>query len=79
MIQVGIIIVHEYRLLSIAAILDVFEAVNKIQKEKGLPGQYNITLFSLPGAEPVTFHGYETKSIMEEAKPELILIPSFFK
>ena len=77
MIQVGIIIPHEYRLLSIAAILDVFEAVNKVQKEKGLPVQYHITLFSLPEGRPVSFHGYETKSIHEDVKPELILIPSF--
>jgi transcriptional regulator GlxA family with amidase domain len=79
MIHIGLIIIKEYRLLSIAAILDVFEAVNKIQKEKALPDQYRITLFSQPGEQlPAnSFYGYEVNSILDDVKPDLVLIPSF--
>jgi len=77
--QVGILLLPEYRLLSIAAILDVLEAVNKIQKENKVPDQYKVTLFSAAAeqSQANSFHGYELVSIHSNLKPELIFIPSF--
>ena len=78
--QVGIILLPEYRLLSIAAILDVLEAVNKIQKENKVPEQYKVTMFSAAAADQPpsnSFHGYKIVSIHTDLKPELIFIPSF--
>lgn len=80
MTDIGIIILKEYRLLSIAAILDVFEAVNKIQKERGLPDAYKISLFSLPQegeTQAVSFHSYSLIPVSDEVHCKLVLIPSF--
>ncbi len=80
MISVGILLPHDYRLLSIAAILDVLEAANKIYKsnEKAIP--FNICLYQL--AEPdeaviSSFHGYPVTKTGQGNRIDLILIPSF--
>lgn len=78
--QLGILIIHQYKLLSIAAILDVFETVNKFYAESGLPVPYEISLIHLPDA-PATvmgaFPGYQPQPIQGTLKADLILIPAF--
>ncbi|MEO8173907.1 MAG: hypothetical protein ABI581_12515, partial [Sediminibacterium sp.] len=75
--KIGIIVPKDYRLLSIAAILDVFEAVNRIYIDKGKTPYYEISLFGADEADGNGFHGYPFASIKTESNPELILIPSF--
>jgi transcriptional regulator GlxA family with amidase domain len=78
MLHLGIILPKDYRLLSIAAILDVFEAVNRIYVEKKAEPYYRITIFGVIGdGQETTFHGYPMQSIHADIKPDLILIPSF--
>lgn len=80
MISVGILLPHDYRLLSIAAILDVLEAANKIYKTNGEMTPFNIRLYQLAEPDKDTigsFHGYPVTKIEEENRINLILIPSF--
>ena len=80
MISVGILLPHNYRLLSIAAILDVLEAANKIYKTNGEALPFNISLYKLADSDCESlnsFHGYPVMGIEEESQVDLILIPSF--
>ena len=44
MIKVGLLLPKHYRLLSIAAILDVFDTVNKFYRKAKQPEPFNLTL-----------------------------------
>ncbi|MEG2102036.1 MAG: AraC family transcriptional regulator, partial [Flavobacterium sp.] len=74
--RVGLIVPHDYKLLSIAAILEVFETANKLSKEPEKP--FNIMVFQ--SAEQInqeTLFGYETNLIETSNKVlDLILIPA---
>lgn len=80
MLIVGILLPNDYRLLSVAAILDVFEAANKIYSatEKATP--FDINLYQIAHAHQQTvdsFHGYPVRKIEENTLFDLILIPAF--
>ncbi|WP_051350157.1 GlxA family transcriptional regulator [Dyadobacter alkalitolerans] len=77
MIQLGLLITNKHRLLSVAAILDVFESANMFyEREHGAPF-FNINLFS-PEACPSQFYGaYEISSVTSAAQQNLILVPAF--
>lgn len=74
--KVGLIVPHDYKLLSIAAILEVFETANKLTKETEKP--FEIMIFqSSEQINQERLFGYEINSI-EVSKPlDLILIPAF--
>ncbi|MCE7067961.1 GlxA family transcriptional regulator [Dyadobacter sp. CY326] len=77
MIQLGILITNKHRLLSVAAILDVFESANMFyEREHGAPF-FNINLFS-PESNPAELYGtYEIGSINTASQQQLILVPAF--
>jgi transcriptional regulator GlxA family with amidase domain len=80
MIQTGILIVRQYKLLSVAAILDVLETVNRFYRESGQPVPFNISFFHTPdpgqtGAE--SLFGHPLYTIQSQRSLDLILIPSF--
>lgn len=81
MIKLGLLLTNQYRLLSVAAILDVFETVNKLYLQDGHPAPFQIDLFcsddSLLSNPGTYFYGYRPLSIQSSAKQDLILIPSF--
>ncbi|WP_340239859.1 GlxA family transcriptional regulator [Emticicia soli] len=80
MTSVGILLPHDYRLLSVAAILDVLEAANNIQKATENEKAFNIGLYQIaePGQQIAdSFHGYPVAKIDQENLIDLILIPSF--
>ncbi len=78
MISVGILLPHDYRLLSIAAILDVLEAANKIYKSGDKEIPFKIALCQLTESDSISsFHGYMVTKIEQENRFDLILIPSF--
>lgn len=76
MIQIGILLTKQYKLLSIAAILDVFETVNKYFTGTNQPAYYQINLFQ-NGDSIEPFFGYPLQSIKTASAPDLLLIPSF--
>jgi hypothetical protein len=78
MIQLGILLTKNYKLLSVAAILDVFETVNKFYLADGNSAPFQVNLLALADdieLQPTIF-GY-TKQLVNEANVNLILIPAF--
>ena len=78
--QVGLLIPHQYKLLSIAAILDVFESVNKFCREHDQSVPFSISLIQPTGFSTNDIHllfGYQPQSITTNLQQDLILIPAF--
>ena len=75
--KIALIVPHDYKLLSIAAILEVFETTNKLTKETEKP--FEIMIFqSAEQIEQKHLFGYEVNSIETSNEVlELILIPAF--
>jgi transcriptional regulator GlxA family with amidase domain len=75
--KVGLIIPYDYKLLSIAAILEVFETANKLHSENEKPFE----IMTFQSAEQITqkqLFGYEVQSIQaSDVNLDLILIPAF--
>jgi transcriptional regulator GlxA family with amidase domain len=79
MVQLALLISNKHRLLSVAAILDVFESVNSFYLGQGKDPFFNIQLFS-PGqgsAGNLTFGNYKLLSVEGSGKQDLVLIPAF--
>ncbi|MFC4141767.1 GlxA family transcriptional regulator [Pedobacter mendelii] len=77
MIKIGVLIPEDYKLLSVAAILEVFEIANKFQIIKGLDKLFDITLLTLNNNVDHFFKAYNTNNIDNEKCYNLVLIPSF--
>jgi transcriptional regulator GlxA family with amidase domain len=78
--NLGLIVPYDYKLLSIAAILDVFETVNRIYGEENRERPFDVQIFRAPDQienEGSLFHGYPVNSIKSEMKADVVLIPSF--
>jgi len=76
MIETGLLITKQNRLLSIAAILDVFETVNKFYTNTGQENPFNITLLNTRD-DQYSLMGYESECIDDTAPKDLVLIPAF--
>lgn len=78
MVQLALLVTKNHRLLSVAAILDVFESVNRFYESQGQSPFFAIKLLSLlPKSSEVTFGAYPLQSISKDEKQDLILIPAF--
>jgi transcriptional regulator GlxA family with amidase domain len=78
--NIGLIVPQDYKLLSIAAILDVFETVNRIHAETKRDLPFIIRILQLPEQIKKTgnsFHGHKVESTEEHITFDLVLIPSF--
>ena len=80
MIETGLLLTKQHRLLSIAAILDVFETVNKFYISEKRPVPFNITL--LNSSEDYkndidSLIHYQSESIENTSPKKLILVPAF--
>ncbi|MDL2142461.1 MULTISPECIES: GlxA family transcriptional regulator [Flavobacterium] len=75
--KVGLIVPHDYKLLSIAAILEVFETANKLAKEDEKP--FEIMVFQLTEQiKEANLFGYKVNPVEDSTTIlELILIPAF--
>lgn len=78
--ELALLVPYDYKLLSIAAILDVFDTVNKIYAENKSALPFRINMIQIP--EQITndngsVHGYPVKSIDSAFKADIVLIPSF--
>jgi transcriptional regulator GlxA family with amidase domain len=71
--KVGIILSKGHRLLSVAALLDVFETANLISNEQ----KFEIILLNLKGHETDGYKGYEQKYFNEREHYDLLLLPAF--
>ncbi len=81
MIKLGILLTNRYRLLSVAAILDVFEMVNKFYIDKGDPVPFEINLFHDKETQRIQndtlFHGYLLRPVHKSGAHDLIFVPAF--
>ncbi len=79
MIQVGILLTKNFKLLSIAAILDVFETVNKFHTDDDQPAPFKLNL--LANKADISLQkeafGYLKQPFEEVCDCKLILIPAF--
>lgn len=78
--NLSLIVPYDYKLLSIAAILDVFETVNRIHDENKREKPFGVQIIQTP--EQIkkcgcTFHGYPVRSIKSKQKADVVLIPAF--
>lgn len=77
MIKIAILIPEQYKLLSVAAILEVFETANKFQVNQNLGEAFDISLLTLNNRIDGFFKSYKSSGINNKEYYELILIPSF--
>jgi len=78
MVQLALLITNRHRLLSVAAILDVFESVNRFYESRNEPTFFEIKLLSLiPDSQVMTFGKYKLNLPTVTEKQDLILIPAF--
>ena len=77
MIQVGLLITQQYRLLSVAAILDVFETVNKFARADGQEDPFRISLLRVHEEASTPLFGYPSRYVGDSSDVDLVLIPSF--
>ncbi|WP_316822869.1 GlxA family transcriptional regulator [Pedobacter gandavensis] len=79
MVQVALLLPNKYRLLSVAAILDVFDTVNHHYKETGIEPLFQINLVrnTTLATEGNLFEKYQALSLSESGQQNLILIPAF--
>lgn len=78
MIKIGLLLVHHYRLLSVAAILDVFETVNRLAGAGTQGPPFEIRLYQQVSAcNQESFDAYPVQQISASVVADLILIPSF--
>lgn len=76
--KLGILLTKEHRLLSVAAMLDVFETVNTFYKAAGEPVFFDIELLHLTHhQQPVVYSNYQSKIADTESLYDIILIPAF--
>ena len=76
MVQLGVLLTQYHRLLSVAAILDVFETVNSFYEEDGRPPFFRIHVLS-DGSHSLAYGQYQTEKPEDEVRYDLILIPAF--
>ncbi|SER65066.1 GlxA family transcriptional regulator [Pedobacter rhizosphaerae] len=75
--NVGILLTKQYKLLSIAAILDVFDTANRFQLEMGFDKPYELNLIKLDENQDGFFKPYATQSLNDDHSYQLIIIPAF--
>jgi len=75
--QVAIALTKDHRLLSAAAVLDVFETANRFYEQDGQPAPFTISLLHLPGHEIAAYGGHLPRAVNGQAFYDLILVPSF--
>jgi len=75
--KIGVLIPEQYKLLSVAAILEVLETANKFQADDINKKLFDITLIMLDNCVDGFFKAYHNENINKDIKYDLILIPSF--
>eukprot|EP01012_Entosiphon_sulcatum_P023893 TRINITY_DN29033_c0_g1_i1.p1 TRINITY_DN29033_c0_g1~~TRINITY_DN29033_c0_g1_i1.p1 ORF type:complete len:185 (+),score=11.01 TRINITY_DN29033_c0_g1_i1:3-557(+) len=76
MIQIGVLMPQNFRLLSVAAILDVFDTVNGFYRKDKLETPFNISLITADDKD-YNFSEHPCIRLQEATDFDLILIPSF--
>jgi len=78
--NIGVLLPYDYKLMSVASILDVFETVNSLYSANKKEVPFRIHLFQTTqqiNEAGNSFHNYTIKSLKTREKLDLVLIPSF--
>ena len=75
--QIGILLTKSHRLLSVAAILDVFVTANRFYEEEGKLPPFTIDLLHLQEHECIAYPGHLPLVADDNTGYDLLLIPSF--
>src|SRR5690606_34872505 len=77
--QLSVILTTKYRLLSLAAIVDVFETANRFLREEGKPELFEITLVGLTPHQslPENINHIAYAPFTDDRQYDLVLIPAF--
>lgn len=75
--KLGILLTKEHRLLSVAAMLDVFETVNRFYEDEAKMPPFEIELVHLPGHTALPYGGYTPKTTSNDSHYDLLFIPAF--
>jgi len=75
--KIGILLSHEHRLLSVAAINDLFETVNSFYIEDGKNPFFEIDFLHHGEKQSYIYSDYNLKEASSEAFYDVILIPAF--
>src|SRR4051812_42224679 len=78
--KIAIALPHDYKLFSVATMVDVIETANNINIKNKKAAAFSITFVQSP--EQIrnfgrTFHGYPVRSINNFTAADIVLIPSF--
>ena len=77
MIKLAILLTKNHRLLSVAAMLDMFETVNRYGVEDNGSSFFEIGLYNTSETEVFQYSGYEMLSLQSASQQDLILLPAF--
>lgn len=75
--QIGVILTQGHRLLSAAALLDVFETANRFYEDVNETAPFTINVLYQPGQDKPLFEQYMPKVVSNNVQYDLLLIPSF--
>lgn len=76
-LKLAVLITNGHRLLSVAAILDVFESVNRFCRNDGNAPFFEINLVAPDRVTDNSLGKYSIKLVEEIVNPDLIMIPAF--
>lgn len=76
--HIGLILPYNYSLFTVATILDVLSAANRMHIDKKKEAAFKITIFQ--SAEQIakhgrSFHGYPVRSVRSNVETDIVLIP----
>lgn len=79
MTDVALLLTNQYRLLSVAAILDVFDTVNSYYQADGEGALFKLSILYAENCdnEIQDFNGHKPQPFLSAAKQDLVLIPAF--
>src|SRR6186713_1900537 len=77
MLQLGILLTKYHRLLSAAAMIDVFESANRFLEQRGEEPFFSISLLHPSGSKPPVYAELPVYSLAAAPDLDMILIPSF--
>lgn len=75
--EIGILLTKNHRLLSVAALLDVFETANRFYAYDGQEKPFSISLLHLPEHGTPPYEGYSPQTVTTNTVYNLLLVPSF--
>ena len=77
MVQLGVLLTKYHRLLSVAAILDVFETVNSFYEEDGREPFFNIHVLNAGAHQGNSYGRYVLEQLEDKTPYDMIFIPAF--